>query len=77
VGGATVKRCPEDDDISVRVRRRVVQVTTRHPQEGDVRSELRAVTSHRVVLVGVVLIGVVLIGVLLISAILVSWEDVD
>ena len=48
VRGAAVERGAEDDDVGVRVGRRVGPVAARHPEERDVGPELRAVSAwHR------------------------------
>ena len=44
--GAAVEGCPEDDDLRVGVRRRVVEVAHRDAEEGEVGAELLAVAGH-------------------------------
>ena len=43
---AAIEGGAEDHDVSIRVGRRIVEVRLRHPEEGDVGAELRAVAGH-------------------------------
>ena len=50
VRGAPVKGGTEDDDIGIGIRLRLVEIAPVDAEEGDVRTELRAIASHAVTL---------------------------